>query len=45
MKDLLAAVIGQIEIDLDKGDFIEIEELLKHIPEEILQAYLPEGCI
>ena len=41
--DLLKKVVDQIKEDADFGDYTTIEELLKDIPEEKLQGFLPES--
>lgn len=40
---LMDAVLEQIEYDVSHGDLTAIYELLKYVPEENLQAYLPEA--
>lgn len=35
-------VIDQIKLDIENGDITALEELLKHIPIDYLQGYLPE---
>jgi len=42
MQNLIDRVLKQIERDIETGDLTAIEELLRHTPEETLQAYLPE---
>lgn len=39
---LINRVINQILVDIQSGDYTAIEELLMHIPENILVSYLPE---
>ncbi len=39
---LIDRVIEQIRKDLDSEDVTAIYELLAHLPEKVLQAYLPE---
>jgi hypothetical protein len=39
---LIDQVIEQIRKDLDSEDVTAIYELLAHLPEKVLQAYLPE---
>jgi hypothetical protein len=40
--NLIDAVLAQIKCDVDSGDMTAIEELVKHLPENLLQSYLPE---
>jgi hypothetical protein len=39
---LINAAIEQIVIDAHSGDYTAIEELLTHVPEEILIGFLAE---
>jgi hypothetical protein len=39
---LIDRVIKQIREDLDHDDVTAIYELLAHLPEKVLEAYLPE---
>ncbi len=39
---LIDRVIEQIRKDLDSEDVTAIYELLAHLPEKVLEAYLPE---
>jgi hypothetical protein len=41
-KHLIDAVLAQIKCDVDSGDMTAIEELVKHLPENLLQGYLSE---
>jgi len=41
-KDLIEAAIGQIMIDIDRGDFTAVWELLERVDEEVLAAFIPE---
>ena len=41
-KHLINAVLAQIKCDVDSGDMTAIEELVKHLPENLLQGYLSE---
>ena len=42
-KSLVDRVITQIEIDIMQGtDLTALEELLKRVPEKVLESYLPE---
>ena len=41
-KDLIEAVIGQIMIDIDRGDFTAIWELMERVDEEVLAGFIPE---
>jgi hypothetical protein len=41
-KDLIEAVIGQIMIDIDNGDFTAIWELLGQVDEDTLAAFISE---
>jgi hypothetical protein len=40
-RSIIDYVIDQIELDIQNGDVTALEELLKHIPVEYLQGYLP----
>ena len=42
MDELIDRVIGQIYIDIESGDITALEELLKRVPEQVLESYLPE---
>lgn len=39
---LIEAVLEQIEQDVQVGDFTAIEEMIRHLPADILMNYLPE---
>jgi len=39
---LIDAVINQIKIDVDAGDFTAIHEMLLELSDNVLEAYLPE---
>ena len=41
-RSIIDYVIDQIELDIVNGDITALEELLKHIPTDYLQGYLPE---
>ena len=41
-KPLIDRVITQIELDMRGDDLTALEELLKRVPEQVLEAYLPE---
>lgn len=41
-KDLIDHVLDQIKKDVEMEDMTAIEELIKDIPEEKLNSYLPE---
>jgi len=41
-KSLVDRVITQIEIDMRGDDLTALEELLKRVPEKVLESYLPE---
>jgi hypothetical protein len=41
-QDLVDQVLEQIKRDVEMDDMTAIEELIKDIPEENLNAYLPE---
>ncbi len=41
-EQLLDDVVEQIQRDLDNGDTTAIYELLDHLPDAVLEAYLPE---
>lgn len=40
---LIDAVLSQIKCDVDSGDMTAIEELIKQLPENLLQGYLSES--
>jgi hypothetical protein len=43
MKDaLINAVIEQIKTDIENGDYTALAEMLGYIPDETLEAFLPE---
>jgi len=41
-KSLVDRVITQIELDMRGDDLTALEELLKRVPEQVLESYLPE---
>jgi hypothetical protein len=41
-EDLINEVLQQIKADIENEDMTAIEELIKEIPEEKLNAFLPE---
>jgi len=41
-KTLIDRVITQIELDMRSDDLTALEELLKRVPEQVLESYLPE---
>ena len=41
-KSLVDRVITQIELDIQSLDLTALEELLKRVPEQVLESYLPE---
>jgi len=41
-KTLIDRVITQIELDMRGDDLTALEELLKRVPEKVLESYLPE---
>jgi hypothetical protein len=41
---LIDRVLKQIELDVKNQDFTAIEELLQHVPEDILEGFISE-CI
>ena len=41
-KDLIEAAIGQILIDIDRGDFTAVWELLERVDDDTLAGFLPE---
>jgi hypothetical protein len=41
-KDLIEAAIGQIMIDIDRGDFTAIWELMERVDEDTLAGFIPE---
>ena len=42
MDNLIERVLRQIDVDLQTGDLTALEELLKRVPEQVLESYLPE---
>jgi hypothetical protein len=42
MTTVIDAVIDQIQLDIVNGDLTALEELLKRVPVQVLQSYLPE---
>lgn len=40
---LIDSVLDQIQQDIANGDLTAIQEMLQHLPTEILQAFLPEN--
>jgi len=42
MDELIERVLRQIDLDLQSGDLTALEELLKRVPEQVLESYLPE---
>lgn len=40
-KSLVDRVITQIELDMRGDDLTALEELLKRVPEKVLESYLP----
>ena len=41
-KDLIEAAIGQIMIDIERGDFTAVWELLERVDDDTLAGFLPE---
>lgn len=41
-QELIDRVLDQIAQDFAEGDLTALEELLRHVPETFLTAYLPE---
>ena len=41
-KDLIEAAIGEIMIDIDRGDFTAVWELLERVDDDTLAGFLPE---
>jgi hypothetical protein len=41
---LIDKVVCQMQVDIEEGEFDEIKELLSHVPEKVLQDYLPRGA-
>ena len=41
-KSLVDRVITQIELDMRGDDLMALEEMLKMLPQHVLEAYLPE---
>jgi len=42
---LIEEVLNQVLQDVKDFDLTAIEELLRHIPDEVMMAYLPEEVI
>jgi hypothetical protein len=42
LPDLVDLVMEQIRIDIENGDLTALEELLGHVPEDILKGFLSE---
>lgn len=42
-KNLIDAVIAQMQIDIEAKDWTAIAELLSHVPTDNLKAFLPEN--
>lgn len=42
IQELINLVLKQIQDDVDSGDLTALEELLKRVPEKVLESYLPE---
>ena len=40
--DLIHEVVKQIRIDLERGFPMALYEMLNHLPDDVLAAYLPE---
>jgi hypothetical protein len=45
LPDLVDLVMEQIRIDIEYGDLTAIEELLGHVPEDILKGFLSEDTV
>jgi hypothetical protein len=45
LPDLVDLVMEQIRIDIENGDLTAIEELLGHVPEDILKGFLSEDTV
>jgi hypothetical protein len=41
-KDLIEAAIVQVMIDLERGDFTAIWELMERVDEDTLRGFIPE---
>jgi hypothetical protein len=41
---LIDKVVCQLQVDIEEGEFDAVKELLSHVPEKVLQGYLPEGA-
>jgi len=44
-QDLIDRVLDQIENDIKERDFTAIEELLGHVPKDILEGFLSEETV
>lgn len=42
---LINAVLDQIQADVANGDLTAIEELIRNLPVDILQGFLPEAAL
>jgi len=45
LPDLVDLVMEQIRIDIETGDLTALEELLGHVPEDILRGFLSEDTV
>jgi hypothetical protein len=45
LPDLVDLVMEQIRIDIETGDLTALEELLGHVPEDILKGFLSEETV
>jgi len=45
LPDLVDLVMEQIRIDIETGDLTALEELLGHVPEDILKGFLSEDTV
>jgi hypothetical protein len=39
---LIDAVLEQIKVDVEQGDLTAIEEMIRHLPADVLMNFLPE---
>jgi hypothetical protein len=39
---LIDAVLEQIKVDVESGDLTAIEEMIRHLPADVLMNFLPE---
>jgi hypothetical protein len=45
LPDLVDLVMEQIRIDIETGDLTALEELLGHVPKDLLEGFLSENTV